>query len=225
MKDRIQKLCKRLNRFTLEEISLIAEIEESKIKPILKSLIGENLLIKHCNNYIYNNIEKESRLKKRLPKMFEYHSPAEIDMIINCFCAEIEVDKVIKILKPEKHCINKFFAYFREQIYQKQLDELNYFFRKNPRIPRERDYMGKKIYLYLYTHKLFVTDKYLNHLNPPSYSENERLEIKNIYLNSYRKVLSISYKKFFHLYLSEQLWRNKKEFFQLKKELNSLLFN
>ena len=192
MKDRIQKLCKRLNRFTLEEIALIAELDESEIKPILKNLIGEKLLIKHDNNYIYNNIEKEIKLKKRLPKIFEYHSQETIEMIINCFCAEIEVDKVIKILKPEKNCINKFFAYFRDQIYQKQLEELNHFFRKNPRIPRERDYMGKKIYLYFYNHKLFVTDKSLKHLNPKDYSENERLEIKNIYLNSYRKVLKKS---------------------------------
>ena len=223
MKDRIQKLCKRLNRFTLEEISLIAELDESEIEPILTSLVSENFLTVHEHYYIYNNVQKEAKLKKCLPMMFEYHSPETIDMIINCFCAEIGVDKITKILKPERSCINKFFAYFREQIYEKQLEELNHFFRENPYIPRERDYMGKNIYLYLYKHKLFVSDKYLKHPDAKNYNNNERLEIKNIYLRCYRKVLNISYKKYFYLYLAEQIWRHKKEFNCLKKDLSMSL--
>jgi len=225
MKDRIQKLCKRLNKFTLEEIALIAELEEFEIKILLQGLMKENLLIIHDNNYIYNNIEKETKLKKRLPKMFEYHSQEIIEMIIKCFCAEIEVDKVIKILKPEKHCINKFFAYFREQIYQEQFEKLNQFFREDPYIPRERDYMGKKNYLYLYEDKLFVSDKCLKHSDAKSYSNTERLEIKNIYLRTYRKVQSIAYKKYFHLHLAEQIWRCEKYFLFLETNLKSNLFN
>ncbi len=44
MKDRIQKLCKRLSRFTLEEIALIAELDETEMEVILRDLIKENLL-------------------------------------------------------------------------------------------------------------------------------------------------------------------------------------
>jgi len=214
-----------LSRFTLEEIALIAELEESEIKIILQGLIKENILTVHDNNYIYNNVEKDAKVRKRLPLMFEYHSPETIEMIVKCFCAEIEVNKIIKILEPQKNCINKFFAYFREQIYEQQLQELNKYLKENPCVPRERDYMGKKIYLYLYKHKLFVSKNFLKAVNVQNYSDEYRLEIKNIYLRSHRKVLNISYKKYFHLHLAEQIWRYGKDFSQLAKELKFALFD
>jgi len=224
MDNKIQRLCKRLNKFTLEEISLIAELDKSETKKILNDLIKTNFLKKKDDIYIYIGGIKKTKQENQLPLMFQFHSPETIELIIKCFCAEIEVDKIVKILSPQKHCINKFFAYFRDKIYEQQFTALNKHIEENPYIPRERDYMGKKVHLYLYEYKLFVSTKCLNGPVSKNYNNDERLEIKNVYLRSYRKVQNIAYKKYFHLHLTEQIWRYGKEFKQLNEELFDLLF-
>lgn len=45
MKDRILQLCKRLNRFTLDEIATISEISVAKLLPTLNELILESKLL------------------------------------------------------------------------------------------------------------------------------------------------------------------------------------
>ena len=39
MKERILKLCKRLNKFSLDEIETISEIDSEELKPIIDVLI------------------------------------------------------------------------------------------------------------------------------------------------------------------------------------------
>ena len=224
MKDRIQKLCKRLNRFTLEEISLIAELDESEIKPILKNLIGENLLIKHDTNYVYNNIEKKIKLKKRLPLMFQFHTSEEIDMIMNCFCAEIQSYKTASILKPEERCICKFYKYFRERIYEKQKQELLEYFNKSPQQARFRIFFDKIFYFYYYNNYLYASDELLESEDGKVFSKSAIREFKKMYLILCRRVNFNYYKKHTHLHIAEQIWRHKKEFHQLKNELKIILF-
>lgn len=93
MNDKIQKLCKRLNKFTLEEIALIAEIEEPEAKIILTELIKENFLQKQGNTYLCIEITKKGTQINRFPFIFQYHSPDTIDMVIKCFCADISASK------------------------------------------------------------------------------------------------------------------------------------
>lgn len=223
MKDRIQKLCKRLNRFTLEEIALIAEIEESEIKIILQDLIKENLLTVNDNNYIYNNIEKESKLIKRLPKMFEYHSQETIDMIINCFCAEIPPNKSCLILNPHESRICNFNLFFRQRLYEKQYEELLKFFNAKPQLPRNRMFFDKKMYFYTYNNKVYVSDKLLPCDTIESFSPTEEKQFRILYSFLIRRVKHNTRKKYIHFHIAEQIWRHKKEYNFLKSDLKNLL--
>ena len=45
MRDKILQLCKRLNKFTLDEIVTISELEPKNLKNILDELIAENKII------------------------------------------------------------------------------------------------------------------------------------------------------------------------------------
>ena len=90
--------------------------------------------------------------------------------------------------------------------------------------PQERVYMNTLVYLYLYDHKLYVSKTYLENKKAQKHTETERLEIKNIYLRSYRKVLSRSFEKMFHLHLAEELWKYGKDFDEQYNLINKLLF-
>lgn len=83
--------------------------------------------------------------------------------------------------------------------------------------------MNTKVYLYLYDNKLFVSEKYLESKNARKHTEGERLEIKNIYLRSYRKVLSRSFTHKFHLHLAEEVWKWGKEFDERYSLLSDML--
>lgn len=225
MKDRIQRLCKRLSKFTLEEIALIAENNNNEIEVILQSLIREKILSLHDNNYIYNNVQKKAKLKNRLPMIFEYHSQEIIDMIMNCFCAEIQSYKTGLILKPQEKCICKFYSYFREKIFEKQKQELVEHFKKSPQQGRFRTFFDKTFYFYYYNDYLYVSDELLEDKNGKVYLKAEIREFKKIYLILCRRVNFNYYKNYTHFHIAEQIWRHKKEFYRLKNELKSILFN
>lgn len=224
MKDRIQKLCKRLNKFTLEEIALIAELDEAEIKPILQDLIIGNFLKVNDNNYIYNNVQKETKLKKRLPMMFEYHSPETIDMIINCFCAEIPSNKTGLILKPQENCICNFNMFFRKELYSKQIQELQLLFEKSPKTPWIRDFFGKTFYFYCYNDKLYVSDVLLKSKEAINFTKEESKLFKILYYKLYRRLAHNTYRYYTQFHIAEQIWRHKKEYNLLKQEITNILF-
>ena len=225
MNARIQKLCKRLNRFTLEEIALIAELEESEVKIILQDLIKENLLIVHDNNYIYNNIEKEIKLKKRLPLMFQFHTSEEIDMIIKCFCAGVTTDKGAFLLGISDATLQKFNMYFREIIYEKQLQELKEYFEQSQNIAKVRTFYNVPVCFYLYENKLFASEKKLKSRDLKEHSKQEKLRIKVLYSRLRRSINHSKMKKLMHYHVAEHLWKYGKDFPPLKEELKSLLFD
>ena len=149
MKDRILRLCRRLDKFTLDEISTIAEdIDESVLELLLLTLVQEGKLIFRDNIYLYN--KEQGGNKQRLPQFFQHHSKTDIDYIIKGFCIDIEVLKMIDLFGFSKHVMNNFYQYFRTIIYEQQKNELVKYFEKSPKIPQERIYMNAKVYLYLY---------------------------------------------------------------------------
>ena len=96
MKDRILRLCRRLDKFTLDEISTIAEdIDESVLELLLLTLVQEGKLIFKDNIYLYN--KEQGCNKQRLPQFFQHHSKTDIDYIIKGFCIDIEVLKMIDL--------------------------------------------------------------------------------------------------------------------------------
>lgn len=202
MKERILKLCKRLNKFSLDEIEIISEIYSSELKPIINDLIQEERLTYCDGTYYYNKRVCKKQQTSKLPLFFEFHKKQDIEYIIRGFCTDIEVLKMIDLFGFSQHVMNNFYAYLRTVIYDRQYKELLKYFDKCPKLPQERVYMNTKVYLYLYNHKLYVSEKYLVNKDAKKHKEQERLEIKNIYLRSYRKVLSRSYSHKFHLHLA-----------------------
>lgn len=212
MKERILKLCKRLNKFSLDEIETISEIDSEELKPIIDGLIQEERLTYCDGTYYYNKRVCKKQQTSKLPLFFEFHKKQDIEYIIRGFCTNVEVLKMIDLFGLSNHVMNTFYAYFRTVIYNKQYKELLKYFEKCPKLPQERVYMNTKVYLYLYNHKLYVSQKYLVNKDARKHKEQERLEIKNIYLRSYRKVLSRSFAHKFHLHLAEEIWKYGKSF-------------
>ena len=224
MKERILKLCKRLNKFSLDEIETISEIDSEELKPIIDGLIHEERLTYCDGTYYYNKRVCKKQQTSKLPLFFEFHKKQDIEYIIRGFCTNVEVLKMIDLFGLSNHVMNTFYAYFRTVIYNKQYKELLKYFEKCPKLPQERVYMNTKVYLYLYNHKLYVSQKYLVNKDARKHKEQERLEIKNIYLRSYRKVFSRSFAHKFHLHLAEEIWKYGKSFEEEYTALNKMLF-
>lgn len=220
MRNRIQKLCKRLSRFTLEEISLIAELDETEIKPILQSLIKEEQLKYENNIYFYASQKQKTLI---LPQKFQYHTKEEIDMIVKCFCAEVELSKTYKILEPKKSCINNFNRYFREVIYNNQYEKLINYFNNEPKISHSRTFFEKTIYFYCYNNQVFISHKNLNTNICNKHSQKEVNRIKMVYSWITRHIDNSAYKKYVHLHVAEHNWRYKKEFKELYEDLFAIL--
>lgn len=221
MKERILRLCKRLDKFTFNEVLEITEdIEEQDLKNIFANLISENRLIHMNGIYFYNKQLVKTKQINMYPLFFQFHNKTEIEYIIKGFCANIEVLKIKDLLGISKNVIDKFYNYFRTQIYEKQKQELLKHYDKNPKIGLERKFMSAKIYLYLYNGNLFVSDKNLCTKNDEiKHSEAERLKVKNIYLRTFRKVQNRTFTYKFHLHLAEEVWRYGKDFKNLYADL------
>ena len=62
MKERILKLCKRLDKFSLEEIVGIAEdVDESVMELLLQTFVADNYLKGEGDNYTYRKRSKTRR--------------------------------------------------------------------------------------------------------------------------------------------------------------------
>ena len=222
MKEQILKLCKRLNDFSIEEIETISELDSDELMPILSELVADNLLLVRHNRYYF--IKKIKKRSAGLPLMFQYHSNEIIDFMIKGFCSDVDVKTMINLFGIGKNVMDKFYSYFRNILYEKQKAELIEYFEKEPKIGQERLYMTAKVYLYLYNHKLYVSEKMLKSNYSKKHTEEERLEIKNIYLRSFRKVLSKSFAYRFNLHLSEEIWKWGKDYKQRYSAIKHLLF-
>ncbi len=225
MKERILRLCKRLDKFIFEEVLEITEdIEEQDLKNIFDNLISENKLIHMNGIYFYNKQLVKTKQINMYPLFFQFHNKTEIEYILKGFCANIEVLKIKDFLGISKNVVDKFYNYFRTQIYEKQKQELLKYYDKNPKIGLERKFMSAKIYLYLYNGNLFVSDKNLcTKNNEIKHSESERLKVKNSYLRSFRKVQNRTLAYKFHLHLAEEVWRYGKDFKKLYVDLTNII--
>ena len=85
MKERILKLCKRLNKFSLDEIETISEIDSSELKPIIDGLIQEERLTYCDGTYYYNKKVCRKQQTSKLPLFFEFHKKQDIEHIPNVF--------------------------------------------------------------------------------------------------------------------------------------------
>lgn len=218
MRDKVLKLAKRLNKFSLDEIEPILSVDN--LQEILDELVKEKLLQFKNGSYFY--IKKESK-KSDLPLFFQFHTKEEIDMIIKCFCACVATDKGAFLLGISDGTLQKFNVYFRKMIYEKQLHELKKHFAKNPKAPKVRTFYEIPIYFYLYDDKLFVTGKELKAKVSEELTKEEKLKIKVLYSRLRRSINHSNMKKFLPYHVAEHIWKYGKDFEQLRNEIYSLL--
>lgn len=227
MKDKVQKLCKRLNKFTLDEIAFIAESDESDIKIVLDTLLKQRVLRKHGDIYIYIE-KKKSQEKNHIPLIFQYHSQETIDMIIKCFCAELTITKTCLIMNLSEDCISKFNLCFRKLIYNIQLNELKNFFRKKPQQYRMRKFFGIPMYFYYYNEKLYVSSTPLKEptgTNSVSFTQNEVRKFKTQYSRLTRVLNHNKNKEFLEYKIAERICRADKNFEEFYDFLKKSLFD
>ena len=71
MKNKVLKLCKRLNKVTASEIAPILMLDEKEVSDILNELVNEDkLTVREDLIYFYKEVER----KTPLPLFFEYLS-------------------------------------------------------------------------------------------------------------------------------------------------------
>lgn len=218
MKEQIRKLAKRLGKFSLDEISSIMEIEESKVETILNNLKE----IKQNNKtFFYISKIKEPISRSSLYSMFQYHSKETIEMMIKCFCAGISSENTSKILEPQRTCIVKFYKHIRKNIYDKQNQKLLDYYFKNPKIACERTFFNKNIYFYNYKNQVFITTKKLSNKEVKKHSKEEIRQIKIIYSKLCRKLTGTALKNNIEKHISEHILRSEMGYEDLLKEIFS----
>ena len=122
MRERVLKLCRRLDKFTLDEISTIAEdISESVLELLLLTLVQDGKLTLRDDLYFYN----KKQISKK-PSILSFYPKQIIDTAIRCFSLSIPAYKVAKILDIGEDQSSKIYNIFRELIYESQAKKLNY---------------------------------------------------------------------------------------------------
>ena len=153
MSGRILQLCKRLNKFTLDEIATISEIPADNLLPVLNELICENKLSLENNIYSYQKKQKDSNKYS----IFKYYPKATIDFLLRCFCESIVTTKVSHILSIGEPQVQKFYTIFRTLIYERQKKLLDNYYPKEPQNARHRTFFNKEVYLYFYDGQVFIS--------------------------------------------------------------------
>ncbi len=151
---RILQLCKRLNKFSLDEIATISEIPADNLLPILNELICENKLSLENNIYSY---QKKQNISDQYP-IFKYYPKASIDFLLRCFCESIITTKVSHILSIGEPQVQKFYTIFRTLIYERQK---NYWIIIIPKSLKTHDteHFSIKKFIYIFTMDRFLFQK------------------------------------------------------------------
>lgn len=114
MVERILRLCKRLNKFSSDEIETISEIDGFELQPILDKLVSEKKLLKQGDTYFYNKKVSMNKQISKLPFLFNFHNKETIDLIIRCFCAEIPAYKSAYLVALSDSIVCNFYTTFKK---------------------------------------------------------------------------------------------------------------
>lgn len=205
MKEQILRLCRRLNKFTLDEIVTISEIESEDIKYILDELVSANLIILSNGYYFYKKKFLKNNVK--IAKFFEYHSKETNILILKCFCADIPVLKVADIVEPSKSAVSNYYAFFRNLLYNNQHSELEKAYKDNPKIPSIRALYDKKIYLYNYNGEIYISANRLKSDKEEKHHTNKELLASNkAYYKIRREFQNFAYTQSFAQIAYSKYW-------------------
>jgi hypothetical protein len=219
MTERILQLCKRLNKFTLDEIATISEIPADNLLPVLNELICENKLSLENNVYSY---QKKQKVPDKY-SIFKYYPKATIDVILKCFCESIITTKVSHILSIGEPQVQKFYTILRTLIYDNQKKLLDNYYLNNPQNARHRMFFNKEVYLYFYEGQVFISKNLLKSKNDKPLTTKDKADFTTIYcyisrsLTHNQNVHNLEYK------IAETLWRRGKDFKSLYADLSNLI--
>ena len=204
MKNKVLKLCKRLNKVTASEIAPILMITEAEAREILNELVKDgSLTIRGDLVYFYNS----QKQIKRDDLFLEFHSKYDSEFILKCFCIGIKSEQCAFLIGISNSTIQKYYLYFKKKIYEEQLETLMKYFQNNPKMPKMRTFYDVEEFLYMYDGKLFVVDKPLKSNIDKEYSKAEKLKIKVLYSRLRRSINHSKMKKYMHYHVAEHVLR------------------
>lgn len=182
---RILKLCKRLNRFTLDEIIIISEMTTDDLLPILNTFISKNKLL--YENGVYTYLKQQNISDKY--SILKYYQKTTIDMVLRCFCESITTTKTSHILSMGEDQVQKFYTIFRKLIYERQEKCLKIFYFQSPQNARRRRFFEKEVYLYFYNNQVFISKNQLKSKNDKPLTPDEKAAFTTIYCYLSRKLI------------------------------------
>ena len=221
MKDKILLLCKRLNKFTLDEISTISEFEPDMLLPIINELISCGKLRQENGVYFY--IKKQNVSAKY--SIFKYYPKATIDLVLKCFCESISTTKTSHILAMGEDQVQKFYTIFRTLVYELQEKWLRTFYAQEPQNARHRNFFDQEVYLYIYNKQVFVSEILLQSPEDKPLSINDKAEFSKIYCYLTRNLAHNQNAHNLNYKIAEILWRRNKNFKELYLDLKNNLLN
>ena len=212
--NRVLRLCRRLDKFTLDEISTIAEdINEAVLELLLLTLVQEGKLTLRDGLYFYNK-----QISKK-PSILSFYPKQIIDTAIRCFCLSIPAYKVAKILDIGEDQSSKIYNIFRELIYEHQTKKLNFLYGKSPQQCRNRMFFDTEFHFYIYNNQVFVSEKLFQSREEKIFTKPEIQEFKKVYSYLTRFTSHNSNKVDLPQKLAEGIWRRNKEFGELYADL------
>lgn len=219
MKEQILKLCRRLDKFTIDNLLMITEMKTEELLPIVQELLTEGKISESNGQYSY--CKKVSVMQKY--SIFSYYSSSVVDTIIRCFCSGVPAYIAFRIASIGENEANKFYNIFRSELYEKQTKKLKSFYLQKPLIARNRMFFDTELHFYIYENQVFVSDELLEAENAEFLSKLEDKEFKKIYSYLTRCAFHNQTKHNLPQNLNEFLWTRNKDFEQLYFELKILL--
>ena len=204
MKNKVLKLCKRLNKITIEEILPILMATEGEVTPIIKELQAEGLLEDREDGvYFY-----KEKTKEKQPLFIEVRTKEEMNLIIRCFCIGLATIKAGFIINYSNDVVNKYYRFFRKHIYEDQLKELKRLYDEKPQIARMRTFFDKPVYFYYYNNKTWVVPKpFITGAVEKNMSKEDVLNFKTDYMRISRRMVLHQTTSYLEHHIAEIIWK------------------
>lgn len=221
MKERILRLCKRLDKFSLEDIVVIADdIQEQVLELLLLTLVHEKRLIKKNGIYFYNRYKSATEQTPILKRF----SKDTVDLTLRAFCSDITADKIPNLISISEDSTMKLYSYFRKCIYNNQYKQLCDYYNRSPQKYRTCTFFNSyTAYFYIYNNVVSITDNPFVSDSEKNFSKSEIKEFKKIYSYLSRIQSHNKNKINIHHKLAEALWRRNKSFKELYEHLKSII--
>ena len=218
MEEQILKLCKRLNKFTLENLEILSEIPKTKLLPILSKFVDENKITKRENEYLF----QKSKISVQNYSIFKTYPAIINDIVLRCFCENINSIKASNIANIGENQIQSFYTIFRTLIYQRQKQNLDFYYLKSPQKAGYRKLFNQEVYLYRYCNRIFVSENLLKSSEDKTFSLDQKAEFTTIYCYLSRNLTHNKMATNLNCKIAETIWRRKREFKDLYYDLKLL---